>query len=404
MAMKTKFGRKQAGWAALAAAGIAAAAWAFWPRPLPVDVAQAQLGRFEQAIEEDGRVRAIARYVISAPTTAELARPTLKVGDRVDVGQVVASLLPAAPQMIDARTRRMLQERAGSAEAALAAAQAQVGQQQAAMARAKLDADRAGLLAGERFVSASVHDQAVLTLQAQQKALQAAQANVELARHTLAEARAALTRAEGGDSVRGMWQLKSPVAGRVTRLHHESAATVQVGQPLLEIADTSRLEAVIDVLSSDALRIHAGAPVRLSLGAGTPALTAHVVRVEPVAFTKVSALGIDEQRVNVIVHADDLVSPALAAGDGFRVEANVTVAAHDNVLLVPAAALRRDGARWAVMVLEGGRARLRAIEVAERNADVAWLRGGVAAGERVVLYPDASIADGQRVRARDDAG
>lgn len=161
---------------------------------------------------------------------------------------------------------------------------------------------------------------------------------------------------------------------------------------------------MIDVLSSDALRIHAGAPVRLSLGTGMPTLTAHVVRVEPVAFTKVSALGIDEQRVNVIVHADDPVSPALAAGDGFRVEANVTVAAHDNVLVVPAAALRRDGARWAVMVLEGGRARLRAVEFAERNADVVWLRSGIAAGERVILYPDASIGDGQRVRARGSAG
>jgi HlyD family secretion protein len=397
--------RKWRRWAGAAAAVIAVAAlaaWAFKPRPLVVDVAAVTTGRFEQAVEEDGRLRLKSRYVIAAPTSGQLARPVLKVGDAVAAGDVVAVLTPSAPAMIDARTRTVLQQRVGSAEAARAAAAAQVARLETALAQARIDAERAQQLARDHFIAPSARDQAVLAQQAAQRALDAGRAEQRAADYALAEARAALARAEPapGARVEGRWELKSPVDGRVVKLHLDSAAPVAVGQPLLEIGDTGALEAVVDVLSSDALRIAPGAAVTLSLGPGAPTLPGTVARVEPVAFTKVSALGIEEQRVNVIVDFDAAAAQGRALGDGFRVDARIVTAADDGALLVPSAALVRDGARWRVFVVEGGRARARPVEVRDRHADAAWIEGGLRDGEPVVLYPGSTMRDGQRVRVR----
>ncbi|WP_119354905.1 efflux RND transporter periplasmic adaptor subunit, partial [Azohydromonas sediminis] len=232
--------------------------------------------------------------------------------------------------------------------------------------------------------------------------LDAGRAEQRAADYALAEARAALARAEPapGARVEGRWELRSPVDGRVVKLHLDSAAPVAVGQPLLEIGDTGALEAVVDVLSSDALRIAPGAVVTLSLGPGAPTLPGTVARIEPVAFTKVSALGIEEQRVNVIVDFDAAAAQRRALGDGFRVDARIVTAAHDGALLAPSAALVRDGARWRVFVVEGGRARARPVEVRDRHADAAWIEGGLRDGEQVVLYPGSTMRDGQRVRVR----
>jgi HlyD family secretion protein len=390
------------GWGAAAAAVAAAAWWAFQPRPLVVDVATVATGRFEQAVEEDGRLRLKNRYVIAAPTSGQLARPVLKVGDAVAAGEVVAVLTPSAPSMIDARTRSVLQQRVGSAEAARAAAAAQVARLETALAQARIDAERAQQLARDNFIAPSARDQAVLAQQAAQRALDAGRAEQRAADFALAEARAALARAEPapGARVEGRWDLKSPVDGRVVKLHLDSAAPVAVGQPLLEIGDTHALEAVVDVLSSDALRIAAGAAVQLSLGPGAPTLAGAVARIEPVAFTKVSALGIEEQRVNVVVDFDAAAAQGHALGDGFRVEARIVTSAHDGALLVPSAALVRDGARWRVFVVEGRRARARTVEVRDRHADAAWIADGVREGETVILYPGSAMADGQRVRER----
>lgn len=394
--------RRWAGAAAAVAAVVALAAWAFKPRPLVVDVAAVTTGRFEQAIEEDGRLRLKNRYVIAAPTSGQLARPVLKVGDAVAAGDVVAVLTPSAPAMIDARTRAVLQQRVGSAEAARAAAAAQVARLETALAQARIDAERAQQLARDHFIAPSARDQAVLAQQAAQRALDAGRAEQRAADYALAEARAALARAEPapGARVEGRWELKSPVDGRVVKLHLDSAAPVTVGQPLLEIGDTGALEAVVDVLSSDALRIAPGAAVTLSLGPGAPTLPGTVARVEPVAFTKVSALGIEEQRVNVVVDFDAAAAQGRALGDGFRVDARIVTAAHDGALLAPSAALVRDGARWRVFVVEGGRAHARPVEVRDRHADAAWIESGLRDGEQVVLYPGSTMRDGQRVRLR----
>jgi HlyD family secretion protein len=397
--------KKYARWigAALLLAAAAALVYAVYrPRALLVEVASVATGIFEQVIEEDGRLRLKNRYQITAPTQAALLRPTLKVGDPVRAGDVVAILEPAAPQMIDARTRTVLQQRVGSAEAARRAAGAQVQRTQTALAQATLEADRAAKLAQDNFISASARDQAVLARQAAQQVFTAAQAEQGMADFALAEARAALARAEPTEAGRptGRWELKSPVDGQVIKLHQDSAVTVTAGQPLLDIGNTAALEAVIDVLSGEARQIQLGAPVALSPGSGAPPLPGQVTRVEPVAFTKVSALGIEEQRVNVLVSLDTAAPEAQRLGDGFRVDARITLFKQANALLVPTAALVRDGTQWRVFVVEAGRARARAVQFNDRNANVAWLKDGLREGEAVLLYPGSMIGDGQPVRVR----
>lgn len=394
--------RHWAPWAA-AALGVAALAfWAFQPRPLLVEVAPVTTGRFEQVIEEDGQLRLKHRYLISAPTQAELSRPTLKVGDTVRAGDVVATLTPVAPQMIDARTRLVLQQRVGSADAARRASSAQLQRLDTALALASLEAERAQKLARENFIAPSALDQAVLARRSAQQTLEAGRAEVRAAEFALAEAQAALARSEpgSGQRVEGLWSLKSPVDGLVIKLHLDSASPVTAGQHLLEIGDIASVEAVIDVLSSEVQPIAPGTPVSLTLTTGAPALPGHVVRIEPVAFTKVSALGIEEQRVNVVVDLDTTGAAPQRLGDGFRVDARITVSLQEGALLVPSAALVRNGSAWQVFVIEGKRAVARAVTLRERNADVAWVSDGVREGEQVLLYPGSTITDGQAVKVR----
>jgi HlyD family secretion protein len=387
----------------LAVAALAAVLWAAYrPRPLVVETATVATGRFEQVIEDDGRLRLQQRYTVTAPTAAQLQRPTLQVGDTVQAGQVVAVLAPSAPAMIDARTRSVLQERVGSADAARSASAANVRRLQAALAQATLEMERAEQLARENFIAASARDQARLAREAAQQALRAAQAEQAATEHTLGEARAALQRAQpsGAAAMQGLWSLTSPVTGRVLRLHKDNAETVAAGQPLLDIGDTASLEAVVDVLSGDAPRIPPGAPVQLSTGRSQPPLAGTVARVEPQAFTKVSALGIEEQRVNVVVALDARPEDLQRLGDGFRVDARITLSAQDGALLVPSAALVRDGEGWRVFVVEGSKVRARPVNFKDRHAESAWVQQGVKAGEVVVLYPGSGMRDGQAVRAR----
>lgn len=387
----------------LAVVALAAVLWAAYrPRPLDVETATVAEGRFEQAIEEDGQLRLQQRYLVTAPTAAQLQRPVLKVGDGVKAGDVVAVLAPAAPGMIDARTREVLQQRVGSADAALAAARANVQRAQAALAQATLEAERAAQLAKDNFIAPSARDQSRLAREAAAQALKAAQAEQAAAGHAASEARAALGRAEpAGGAPQGLWSLKSPVNGRVLKLHKDSAEPVQAGAPLLEIGDTGAMEAVIDVLSGDAPRIAAGAAVQLSTGRNQPPLAGQVARIDPVAFTKTSALGIEEQRVNVTVALQAPPEELQKLGDGFRVDARITVSAQDGALLVPSAALVRRGEGWQVFVVEAGKARARAVTFSDRNADSAWVKDGLKTGEKVILYPGSGMQDGQPVKFRE---
>lgn len=386
----------------VAVAALAAILWASYrPRPLDVETTTVAEGRFEQVVEEDGQLRLQQRYLVTAPTAAQLQRPTLKVGDVVKAGDVVAVLAPAAPGMIDARTRSVLQQRVGSAAAAVAAARANVQRAQAALAQATLEAERSAQLAKDNFIDPSARDQSRLAREAAAQALKAAQAQQVAAEHAAGEARAALGRAEpAGGAPQGLWSLQSPVNGRVIKLHKDSSEPVMAGAPLLEIGDTGAMEAVIDVLSGDAPRIAVGAPVQLSTGRSQPPLAGQVARVEPAAFTKTSALGIEEQRVNVVVALQADAAALQKLGDGFRVDARITVSAQDGALLVPSAALVRQGKGWQVFVVEAGKARARAVTFSDRNAESAWVKDGLKAGEAVILYPGSEMRDGQPVKVR----
>jgi len=395
-------------WGLAALGVIALMYWALMPRPLVAEVGTVSTGRFEQAIDEDGQLRVKNRYVISAPMSAELVRPTLKVGDPIRAGDVVAKLMPLAPNMIDERNQKVLQQRVGRDDAARMAAAAQLQRLQTTLTQAELEAQRAQKLASDHFITTAALDQALLAQRAAAQALLAGQAQLRAAEFTLAESQAALTQSHPSSlTPTNTLSLKSPVDGQVVKLHLSSSAPVLAGQALLEIGDVRDMEAVVDVLSSDARQMTTGATVLISAGVGTPPFSGHVTRIEPVAFTKVSALGIEEQRVNVIIDMDRLPDSTQRLGEGFRVDAHITLFEQDNALLVPSAALLREGTGWRVLVVQNGRAHAKNVTVKERNADVAWVqadeKGGVRAGDLVLLYP-GTITDGQRVSTKTEAG
>lgn len=379
---------------------VMAFAWAFRPQPAPVEVAPVTRGLFEHVIEEDGKTRVRERYVVSAPLAGRLDRVVLHAGDAVTAGAVLAQLSPSAPSLLDARTVRELEERVGAAEAARASAQANVARAEAALDQARADQARSVKLAREGFLSASAREQAQLNVTLQTRLRDAAVFEREGAAHNLAQARAALLRlrdVRAGGRGDTTWPITSPVAGRVLRVLQESEAVVPIGTPLMEIADPAELEIVVDVLSTDAVRIARGAAVRIDTG-GDKSLTGSVRLVEPAAFTKVSALGVEEQRVNVLI---DFTSPPEAwgaLGDGYRADVRIIAFAKPDAVLVPVSALFRDGEDWAVFAEREGVARKTRVKVSGRNAEVAWVENGLQPGERVIVYPGDSVSEGRRVQ------
>jgi HlyD family secretion protein len=392
------------------AAGLAllaaAIAWALRPQPIAVELAEATRGAFEQTITDDGRTRVRDRYVIHAPLAGRVERIRLEAGDLVKQGQVVALLTPTAPAFLDARTARELQERIGAAEAQLARARAETLKAQAQRDQARADLERQTRLSKEGFVSQTAREQAELSLRTMERGVDAARFAEEAARHDLAQAKAAFTRyqsaapgarpAERGSTT---WEVTSPVSGAVLKVAQKSESPVALGAPLLEVADARSLEAVVDVLSQEAVAIRPGMPARLALGQGVPPLAARVRLVEPAAFTKVSALGVEEQRVNVVLDFAEPLDRIQTIGDAFRVEAHIVVYQEKDTLKAPVAALFREGSGdgWAVFVVENARARKRAVKALRRNATEALIEEGLKPGERVVVYPSDALRDGARV-------
>lgn len=395
---------KRGKWIMIVAGTTAAAlalAWAFAPRPVLVETTRVERGLFEQTIDEDGKTRVRERYVVSAPLVGRVSRIALKAGDAVEPGQVIATLDPAAPPLLDARTERELRERMGAAEAALARARTTVEQARAALTQSSADLKRTERLAKEGFLSAANLERDELKVTLDARTFEAAEFERHAAEHQLELARAALTRSrralEGGRASERL-EIRSPVRGRVLRVVQESEAAVLIGAPLVELADPGDLEAVVDVLTADAVHIAAGASVRLEIGSAVQPLAGRVRRVEPSAFTKISALGVEEQRVNVII---DIVSPReqwRGVGDGYRVDAHIVVHREEGALRVPVAALFRSDTGWAVFVVEDRIARLRSVNVARRGATLALVDKGVAEGEPVVVYPGETLRDGVRVK------
>jgi HlyD family secretion protein len=370
--------------------------WALQPQPIAVEAAEVTRGVFEQVVRDDGRTRVRDRYVVSAPLAGRVERIRLEVGDPVKQGQTVALLTPTAPAFLDARTERELQARVGAAEAQLARTRAETAKVLAQRDQARADLERQKRLAKEGFVSETGREQAELALRTTERALEAARFGEDAAAHDVAQARAALARYKSGEPG-PRWQVTSPVNGSVLKLAQQSEGAVPLGAPLLELADTRSLEAVVDVLSQEAVAVRAGLPARLELGQGVPPLAGRVRLVEPAAFTKVSALGVEEQRVNVIIDFIDSLEHLETIGDGFRLEAEIVVYQHDNAVKAPVAALFREGDGWAVFVLEGARVAKRKVKAPRRNATEALIEEGLQPGERVVVYPSDALHDGSKV-------
>ncbi|MGB8326205.1 MAG: efflux RND transporter periplasmic adaptor subunit [Steroidobacteraceae bacterium] len=374
--------------------------WAFRPIAIPVEIAPVLRAAFVQTIDEDGVTRVRDRYVIAAPVSGTLLRPDVKAGDSVQREQIVATIMPGAPQILDPRTRVEMLARRDAAEARVARARAVVRQSEAELRQAQLDADRVRGLAPQGYVSKTDLDRAELTLDVRRKNLDAARFEADAAMHEAQQARAAVGRFDprSGTSADAMaaWEIRSPVAGQVLNVAQESGGPINVGNPVLAIGDVSRLEAVIDVLSTEATQIAPQALVSLDAGNGMT-LAGRVRTVEPAAGTKISSLGVEEQRVNVIV--DLLPNPARAGlvGDNFRVDAQIEVSRIEGAIQIPTAALFREGARWAVFVIRGGRAQKRFVSTGPRSGERAVITVGLQPGEQVAVYPSDALADGARV-------
>jgi HlyD family secretion protein len=392
--------------AAAALALVALLVWAFAPRPVEVEVAEAAIGPFETTITEDARTRLRDRYIVSAPLAGRLQRSTLREGDRVEADAAVATLTPALSPMLDERTLREQQAHVAAAEAGLQRAATRIAAAKVGIEQARTELRRTEQLAQQGFVAPIKIDQDRLATEASQRELDTAVADEHVARHELEQARAALlaVRASSGAA----FVLRAPVAGRVMKVHLTSEATVALGTPLVEIGDTSRLEIVAELLTSDALLARPGSKVRIDRWGGAATLEGKVRLIEPGAFTKVSALGVEEQRVNVLI---DLTSPPArwaALGDGYRVGVRIVTLSEDSVLRVPVSAVfplvqggrPATGGRSAVFVVEDGHARLRPVTVVARNGSQAMIGEGLAAGAKVIVYPPATVADGVRVRVR----
>jgi HlyD family secretion protein len=371
------------------------------PRPLVVDVARVATGRFELTVEEDGRTRVRERFVVSAPLQGRLLRIEIEAGDPVARGELLAVIVPTPPPLLDARSRQELRERVAAAEAARDRAEAALARARVALDETRVDLERARRLAGEAVLSQKELERSQFAADLRDKDLAAAEFDRDVAVHELEMARAALGQLREEPTAHGIepWEIRSPVPGRILRVLTENEGVVPAGAPLLELADPGDLEVVVDLLTSDAVQAAPGAPVRIDGWGGAP-LEGRVRLVEPGGFTKLSALGVEEQRVNVLIEITSPPEQWRALGDGYRVDAHITLLEHDAALLVPSSALFRDADRWAVYRVESGRAYRRAVGIGARSDQSAVVTEGLGEGDVVIVYPDDDVTDGTRVAAR----
>ena len=370
-----------------------------WPKPLPVEIATAVRGPLRVTVNEEGMTRLKHRYMVSAPVAGLLKRINLKPGMEIEAGKTVLAVLDTrAADLLDARTQAQAEAQVQAAEAALAQVTAQQKSAVAAAALARKNFERiqklhtAGSVSQQEFDAAELND----TRAAQDE--RAAGFALQVAEYELKQARALLARGLGDASSNEPLVITAPISGKILKVFQESERVVSAGFPLLEVGDTFDIEARIEVLSRDAVVIKPGAEVTLHKWGGDQPLRGMVRVVEPAAFTKISALGVEEQRVYVMV--DFLAPPEerSALGDSYRVEADIVVWSGESVLKVPAGALFQRGHEWLTYVVEGGRARLRPVSVGPGNGLEAEVTSGIAEGDRVVVYPGDTLRDGVRVR------
>ncbi|MCA1390715.1 HlyD family secretion protein [Bradyrhizobium yuanmingense] len=397
--------------AALAAAILAGLAWFAWPRPVLVDLAAVAKGPIEVTADDDGKTRVRHVYTVSAPIAGKVLRishplgeqgPSLHVGDDVVANQTVALMQPTLPGFIDARSRDQLQAEVLAADAAIQQQEAEVQRIEAALDFSRTEFQRVQTLLRTQSTSAQAYDKAKFEVATNEAALRGAKAQVEMRRAVrtslaarLMDPASAIPPAEPTCCIRVL----APTSGRVLKIIQDSETTVLPGTPLVDIGDPFDLEVVADLLSTDAVQIKVGAPVRIDGWGGQP-IAGKVVRVDPAGFLKVSALGTEEQRVRVTIDFTDPPEKWGTLGHDYRVIVHVTTWSATESLTVPVSALFRKGDQWAVFADENGRARTVPVRIGHRNNRVAEVLSGLAAGDRVVLHPSDRIIEGIRIAKR----
>jgi HlyD family secretion protein len=376
--------------------------YGFLPGTQQIDLITVVRGPLRITIEEEGRTRLKERFTISAPTAGYMRRINDKVGDPVKNGQIVATLEPLPSQALDPRSRATAEAAVSSAEASLKAVaeRERVTMADAGYIEKRLERLKAlfakGSISKDQFDQIDSEAQKVRALQRSTAAeVNVAKSELERAKITLQNF-TAIKRNGKQEAI----QVVSPVDGVVYKIYHESEGAVNMGEPLMDVGNTGNLEVRVEVLSSDAVKIRQGTEVLFKRWGNDEPLTGRVQRVEPAGFTKVSSLGVEEQRVLVIV---DITSPPekwRALGDGYRMEAHFIIWEGKNILQVPASAIFRLGSKWAVFVEEKGKARRRVVEIGQRNGLAAEILSGLKENEMVVVYPDDSINEGTKIRQR----
>lgn len=411
--MRANWTKRLIGAAALVAI-VGGLAWFAWPGPVLVDLATVAKGPIDVTADDDGKAHVRHVYTVSAPIAGKVLRishplseqgPSLHVGDEVVANQTVVALMqPTLPGFIDVRSRDQLQAEVLAADAAIQQQEAEVQRIEAALDFSRTEFQRAQTLLRTQSTSAQAFDKAKFDVATNEAALASAKAQVDMRRATrtslaarLIDPANAAPSAEPTCCVRVL----APASGRVLKIVQDSEATVPPGTPLVDIGNPLDLEVVADLLSTDAVQIKVGAPVRID-GWGGPPIRGKVVRVDPAGFLKVSALGIEEQRVRVTIDFADPPETWASLGHDYRVVVHVTTWSAPDALSVPVSALFRKGDQWAVFADESGRAKTVLVTIGHRNHRTAEVLSGLAAGDRVVLHPSDRITDGSRIAQRED--
>lgn len=376
--------------------------YGFMPKPVIVETVAVKTGHMKVTVDEEGKTRVINRFIISVPVAGFARRIELDVGDVVHKGQVITELEPLRSTVLDPRSRAEAEARVAAAQASLHAAKENVLAAAASAEFAKKDIGRITALFQDELVTREKLDEAETETRRADAAFRSSGFAVEVARYEMEAARTVLKYSAAGEPKKYLEKviIKTPINGRVLKISHKSEGVVREGESLIEIGDPHVLEVEVDVLSADAVKIKAGMPVLFERWGGDSPLKGRVRVIEPAGFTKISALGVEEQRVLVI---SDIVSPPdewEQLGDGYRVETSFILWESSNVLQVPASALFRYNSGWAVFVAKNKRAELREVEIGYRNGLSAEITSGLDEGETVITHPDSSVKDGIRLRLR----
>ena len=409
--MPTSWTKRIIGIAGLGVIG-AGLAWFAWPQPVLVDLAKVANGAIEVTVDDDGKTRVRHVYTVSAPVAGKVLRislpmgergPSLHVGDEVVGNETVIALMqPVLPGFIDVRSRDQLEAEVKAADAAIEQQEAEVKRLEAALEFYRTEFQRAQTLARTQSISTQAFDKSKYDVASNEAALASAKAQIDVRRAMRASAAARLidpARVTASAEPTCCIRVIAPTSGRVLKIIQDSEAVVLPGAPLVDLGNPLDLEIVADLLSTDAVQIKVGASVRID-GWGGPAIKGKVVRVDPAGFLKVSALGIEEQRVRVTIDFADPPDAWSQLGHDYRVIVHVTTWSSTDALTLPVSALFRRGDDWAVFAVEDGRARTTLVRIGHRNNRAAEVLSGLSSGTAVILHPSDRISDGTRVAQR----